>query len=327
MSNLKHWKIRIAFGILLLGLPLLAIYFNGSNALSGIIYGVSNEAKYLDTIDIHKLNVNYGVYDPEHKFSKSNGLAFDHYYYQWNKFNKARFMEDMIYSEQKNRWPIITIEPYPFTWTTKNQLFFDIQKGKYDTVIYQIYDAIKSYGKPIFLRWGHEMEKVTGRYAWASKDYVGYTSSYRYVVNKFKPLGKSVYFVWSPIGNQELFNYWPGTDYVDFIGISIYSFSDWEKKYYGDRRSFQTLFQEKYDRIKLLGKPIIIAELGINGDRKTQNEWLKKGFKSFSKFPELKSVIYFNAKDSKDAWGNNFSTPEWQIDSTIFNRKKLPKIK
>lgn len=317
----KELKYKLILGIILLSIPFLAIYLNGGKALSGILNGFDADWQ-TKNMDIHNLNVNYGVYDPEKKFSQSNGLSFDHYYYSWVAFDSIKFKKDMAYSVQKNRWPILTIEPFQNEGRSVDSLFSDILHGKYDSNIQKIYQSIKEFGKPVMLRWGHEMERVTGRYPWASKDYLGYVNSYRYVMDKFKPLKPDVFFIWSPIGNVELYNYWPGPDYVDFIGVSVYSFSESENKNYDGRRSFKTLFREKYDLVTVLNKPIMIAELGVDGDDKSRVKWLKDAFESFKEFPNLRSLIYFNAKDSDAAWGKDFSTPDWHIEATVFNRKK-----
>lgn len=315
-------KYKLILGVFLLSIPLLAIYFNGGKALHGILHGFDVDWKTNDNMDIHNLKVNYGVYDPEKKFSPSNGLSFDHYYYRWEQFDPLKFKTDMAYSVQKNRWPLITLEPFLKEGRSVDSLFSDILHGQYDSIIQNVYTSIKEFGKPVMFRWGHEMEKVTGRYPWASKDYVGYVNSYRYVVNKFKPLKPNIFFIWSPIGNIDLYNYWPGPDYVDFTGLSVYSFSEWDNKYYEGRRPFSNMFREKYDLVNVLGKPIMITEFGVDGDDKSQVTWLKNAFESFKDFPNLRSLIYFNAKDSQDAWGKEFSTPDWHINSTVFNRKK-----
>jgi beta-mannanase len=80
---------------------------------------------------------------------------------------------------------LITVEP----WPDKNNeaeirtLFPDITAGKYDSADQRLFvRTLKQFGKPVFARWGHEMEYVSGRYPWAKTDYDGYISAYRHFV-------------------------------------------------------------------------------------------------------------------------------------------------
>ena len=322
MKFFIKWYRHLVLILLLLILPIVAIYFNGKNAWDGITWGIGSGQKLLPVINIHELNVNYGVYDHDKKFTRAKGLAFEHFFYQWNRYYSNEFLNDLNEASEKNRWPLVTIEPYPWTndSDTAKNLFKDIINGHYDQPISQLAEDIKVFNKPVFIRWGHEMEKVSGRYPWATMDYEGYILAYRYVVDKLRESVKEVFFVWSPVGNKEMFDYWPGSRHVDFVGISVYAFHEFDLDHYGKLRSFKEIFDEKYDRAKVFDKSIMIAEMGIAGEKAYQLSWMYDAFKNFENYPQLKSLIYFNAKDSKLAWDEKYSIPDWHIDSTLFDQ-------
>ena len=73
---------------------------------------------------------------------------------------------------------------------------------------------------------------------------------------------ETTYYVWSPVGSPGLHQYWPGPDYADYVGLSVYGFPQWDVRHYGRPRSFAEIFSEKYELVKGFGKPVLIAELG-----------------------------------------------------------------
>ena len=164
------------------------------------------------------------------------------------------------------------------------------------------------------------MENVTGRYPWASKDAGNYVEAYRYFVNKCRGYYRQdVYYVWSPVGYPNMHYYWPGNEYVDFVGVSVFSFDEFELDYYGKLKSFEELFLERYQQASKYSKSIIVAESGINGGRERQRKWILGAMEVFHKYPLLKSYIYFNSQDSPEAWGEKYGTPDWHIDPSVFD--------
>jgi cellulose synthase (UDP-forming) len=255
-------------------------------------------------------SVNFGVYDFNGTFG-DNLLAFDHYFFDWNNKDFISSL-DNLFSEsvQKNRWVIITIEPYPIN----QNLFAEITTNEHTNAVNSICQSINNSPNPVFVRWGHEMERVTGRYPWATENKKNYIDAYNYFVNTCKAQTTNAYYVWSPAGEANSNDYWPGAENVDYIGLSLYINKEFELDYYKKVRSFDEAFNERYYRFDKYGKPIIIAELGVNTD---QMAWLYNAQKNFVKYPLLKTVLYFNAIDTQGVW-QNYKTPDWSIDNRIF---------
>ncbi len=296
-----------------------AVFIGGPIAARGIMHGFNNANAESILSDVHASNVKFGVYDFNDNFSDSSAMAFNHFYYDWSVDNHSQFISDMRVTLESDRWPIITIEPYPTSDLLESVLLDDIVAGHYDEEIERISSNISQINVPVFLRWAHEMENVTGRYPWAVVEYEKYIKAYRYVHDKLSESDNQIYFVWSPVGHSELKNYWPGTEYVDYVGLSVYAYPDWELDNFDSVRSFDEIFSERYNFVHQYEKPVIIAELGVMGDKEFQANWMLQAFRSFKKYDRLTSVIYFDAKDSIGAWGPDYGVPVWNIDPTIFD--------
>ena len=194
-----------------------------------------------------------------------------------------------------------------------------VAQGDYDLLVDNICREIGELDKPVFLRWGQEMERVTGRYPWAVPDGEKYIKAFRYFVNKCRGWVKEGYYVWSPAGDKGLENYWPGADVVDYVGLSVYQLPAWDQDNFGKVRSFGEVVGEKYPRVERYEKPIMVAELGVTGSKKFQRGWMEMALGEMGNFPLLKTVVYFNAKDSEGAWEEKYGVPDWHIASEVFD--------
>ncbi len=319
MKNIYLQITILSLAILLAG---LFIFKKGEDAIKGLFWDVNKSQLELEKdilfckIDTNacKLKepgqVNWGVYDFNKTFD-NNLLAFNHYFFDWknqSEINNLSYLFEK--AKEKNRWVILTIEPYP----TNDDLFSEIQAGKDDNKIIEICSHINRSSTPVFVRWGHEMERVTGRYPWAVDTPQKFIDGYNYFVNKCKSQTKNAYYIWSPAGESNANLYWPDPQNVDYIGLSLYINKEFELDFYKKVRSFDEAFSERYDRFKNYQKPIMIAELGVNVD---QTAWLYNMQNNFDKYPLLKTVVYFNAKDTDNVWGK-YSTPNWSVDNKIF---------
>jgi beta-mannanase len=326
--NKRHLYLLIFATVLLF----LLIYTRGYQSLQGLLWGINHgRIGYLFDqgfcrikgtenclINFDELSVNFGVYDPNSRMEKNIFIALDHYFLNWNDIEFISNLKSFfIESQNKNRWIMLTVEPWHDHKFTDKNLMKDIYEGKYDHNIKRICSEIKKSLSPVFLRWGHEMENVTGRYPWATENHQDFIKAYNHFVKTCKDITDNIYFVWSPVGNSNLSLYWPEEKYVDYIGLSLFVYPDYEKRNYGYIRNFEQIFREKYERVKKLKKPIIIAELGITGDDKFISIWWYNALKNICKFKELRTIAYFNSKDSPEAW-NDYDTPNWTLKEKIF---------
>lgn len=257
-----------------------------------------------------------GVYDPKKSFADADYVAIEHIFVSWLDDNGPLIKETAEFARQRNRWLMITVEP----WSDRQpgggdlSLLSDVVGGRYDQRIEKICQDIAALETPLFVRWGHEMEVPTGRYPWAHPDGQSFIDAYRRFVDKCRAYTDRIFYVWSPRGDHELDQYFPGKSYADYVGVSVYSFPDWEIGQYGRIRSVAKNFAERYDRIRKYDKPVMIAELGITGSSLYQRSEAARAFADLQAFPLLQAVVYFNAVDSPGAWEARYGVPDWSID-------------
>ena len=262
----------------------------------------------------------FGFTPDSHAGSGERGalLPLDNYVLSWdrdaewskNVNQEAELRKDFAYADQNSRIPMLTVEPWPTPGLSSRKLLQDITAGMYDGSITWVCGAIHDYGKQVFVRWGHEMENVTGRYPWATTNASAYIGAYRYFVTKCRNIAQNVTYVWSPAGNKNLPFYWPGADYVDYVGVTVFDYEAWEIRYYGHNRSFKENFTERYDSVKAYNLPIIITEFNATGP--SRDEWIADAFQEVAKFPDVKSVVLFTAIDPV-SWGP-MPPPDWRLN-------------
>ncbi len=266
--------------------------------------------------------VNIGVYDYNKTFTTATDLTYDEYFVSWANFKPGSLTALCNASKAKNRWPVVSVEPWCDSKITPNRanLLSDVTSGKYDAAIRGLCTDLKNYNGPVIIRWGHEMEMSNnfGRYPWATANYNAYKAAYIHTNTLFRLYTygmNQVYYVWSPGGNSNSNSYYPGDAYCDFVACSLYSWGAYDNQY-GYTGDFASFFNPKYDLLKIHAKPVMIIECGV---AKTDNQaaWVKAAKASFVNYPQLASVIYFNATDSV-TWWTGGPVPDWSISPLIW---------
>lgn len=258
----------------------------------------------------------FGVYGAPIRTSEERPLAVDHSFISWDKPEE---MTQFIASARlRQRTPLITIEP----WTTASQesrnVLLDTARGSNDAVIQADALAIKAQApQVVMVRFAHEME-LTGNYPWAIANPGLYVEAYRHYVDLFRDEGvTNVRWVWSPAGNGDAPEFYPGDAYADFVGLTILSNKAWDVAVGAtDALSFEELFDVKYATLSRFGKPMVIAEFGSANDGEgRQAAWLRDAYAAFARYPLLRGVVYFNAMNAPNSWTG--VTPDFRIPGTL----------
>ena len=272
----------------------------------------------------------FGVYDPEMHCPRETQLSFKHVFISWASYTPGDLLRQLQAIQASGQRPFVTLEPWPDQTITPapSALLGDVAAGKYDQRIQALALEIKAFGSPVLLNWGHEMENVTGRYPWANRNARLYRDAYRHFVTRARLSANNFVFVWSPVGDKGLERYWPGEEYVDYVGISVFEFPAFDQDYHHQTtRSFHDLLSEKYARVSKYHKPIVIVECGVTGSKEYQLSWLAGAVRDLVNFPLVEALIYFNAKDTPGAWGKQYDAPDWRVSgcdlADLFGANKL----
>jgi len=292
--------------LLLTGLMVMFAPFNGSGEGSG-----PAEASPLD-------HVAFGVYDPHGSFAGAREPAIEHIFVFWQALDLRDFRHRLDQARASGRIMMVTVEPFtraPNWRDGGDQLFQEILRGGYRDEISTICGTLGDFGGRVLVRWGHEMEKPTGRYPWARRDARGYQAAFRHFVDQCRRMAPETRYVWSPVGERNMGAYYPGPAHVDFVGVSLWGLQSYDERFHGGVRDFPASFREKYDRAARFGKPVIIAELGVSGDRNYRENWLRSLFETLARsesFRALRAVVYFNDKEPH-YWPFGLGSPDWRV--------------
>ncbi len=191
-----------------------------------------------------------------------------------------------------------------------------ILAGKWDAYIDLWSEGAKSYGKPLFVAWGLEMNGTW--FPWSGHFYGGgkeispqqwkgpevYKKCYRYVVDRVRKNGvTNIQWIFHTMNYpypdapwNQMEAYYPGSDYVDWLGLSVYG-----KQFKGDVwKSFLDLADYPYQQICKLDpkKPVMLAEWGVGEYEPsgTKGAFIQEGFERMKQFPRLKAAVFWHER-------------------------------
>ncbi len=249
-----------------------------------------------------------GAYDPQLALT-DQPLDLEHWYVRQDD---PSMLSGALAHAQNRRSVMVTVEPWPAAGSTDTNVLGAVASGADDAQLRQLAD-IAAGNKPqvILVRWGHEME-LANLYPWSAQDPTPYKHAFRHVVEIFRQEGASnVRFVWSPAGNANALDYYPGSDLVDYVGMTVLGDAGWDAGLGLTPQTFDDIVGPRYALLAPLGKPLIVSELGVSGGTDRQVAWLKAAAQSLARYPLLRAVIYFDAVNPPV---NRSSTqPDWRL--------------
>lgn len=248
------------------------------------------------------------VQEMERKTSHSYGLVST--YLTWGPESITNF-PDALYRQiyQKGAIPMITWEPFTRSFP-HNPAYPGLEKdkdvckaiinGALDGYIEQFALKIKALQKPVFIRLAHEPDNPV--YPWSAtggNTAQEYVASWQYVVNKFVNLGISnVTWVWNPWDYSTIDKYYPGKQYVDWIGITALNYGN--ASYDGKWRTLAELYAPFRKKVTGLSKPVMLAEFGSTGYGGDQAQWLRDALQyTTDSLNEVKSLVFFYSNQDK----------------------------
>ncbi len=259
-----------------------------------------------------------GVYDRYERAFDQVAMDVGSDYVSWENSQELNLILTAI--RLQNRVPLVSIEPFTTASGQPEKVLQETVDALNDDIIAENARVIKSHAPQLILvRFAHEMELI-GNYPWSQEDATLYVEAYRHYVDFFRKEGiTNVEWIWAPAGNPNAAPYYPGPEYVDYIGVSVLGYEDWDMKFGHERgRSFQSVFGERL-WLQKLQKPIIITELGVAPSEtrdeaetlKYQYEWLWNAWTAWYFYPNIRGLVYFNAINAENSWQGE--RPDWRI--------------
>ncbi|MCL9665472.1 hypothetical protein L2091_09555 [Curtobacterium albidum] len=209
----------------------------------------------------------------------------------------------------------------------------DIVSGKFDDYLASYASALKANGMPVVIRLDHEMNGQWYNWSEGSKQQNApgsYVAMWQHVHDVFQANGANDYVIWnwSPsridkLGNAKyqtldyMRQYYPGADYVDWVGMSGYYRTATEQP------TFQNTFGATLAQLRQVapGKHILLNEIGATETGGTvsdsqKSQWIASLFDALAD-PANRDVIgfaYFSQVATTIVDGAR-TTNDWRLDS------------
>lgn len=208
----------------------------------------------------------------------------------------------------------------------------DLGTVDYDSIKATL-DNLSAYNKPMFIRFANEMNESA-----LGNDPDKYIEIFRNVANIVHRYDNFA-VVWSPNDfgalDRPFEYYYPGDEYVDWVGVSTYSI-----KYFGgnkDNLERDTIFFMtgnyawptnklkpllEFMKKKNINKPVMISEGGVSTNNKYDEDlqsWADPRLRNMMwyvvmKYPQVKLINYFNQKMSYEAQRYNLDDYPYAVD-------------
>jgi glycosyl hydrolase family 26 len=168
----------------------------------------------------------------------------------------------------------------------------NIVSGGFDTYLHNYAKAIKRFGHPITLSFGHEMNGPWSQWGAGHVSPATFVKAWRHIHNVFASQGvHNVTWSWDPSHTGDLPRpWWPGPRFVDKIGIDGYQ---------RPGQTFADIFADRLANIRsFASEPIFIAETSVapSADQARQVIGLFNGVVRY----HLSGFIWFNINHLED---------------------------
>lgn len=282
------------------------VYFGSKyEPRAGVYFGSSYDAD--PRIGAYRWN------DIKNYFPRKNSAYLT--YLHWNEDIKSF---DRYYQDAKANNIAVQL-----AWNIEDSEIDNVLKNikSYDSYIKATADYLGKLKIPVFLRFAGEMNIKDN-----CKDNNSFIAAFRYVSGIMKVKAPNVAMVWSPndisAKGRTYDQYYPGDEYVDWIGISTYT-----HRYFQGKKDWGTQ-QDSIDSVYMTGdyanpltkikpimdaygarKPIMISETGVGHYAKLTGEdlspWAKVQLRRLYTYgpmiyPELKGIYYFNSNNENN---------------------------
>lgn len=240
------------------------------------------------------------------------------HYIAWGDKNFENFPYDELEETfEKNAYPMITWEPW-VSELAKTDTIAALKKekkalkyiaeGYFDEYIKEFILTLKAFDKPIFLRFAHEFDNP--QYPWSKKGEntpEEFKKAWIHLHNIIKAQeANKIILVWNPWKPKAVSKYYPGDQYVDWIGVTSlnYSVLNESKK----EATFENIYQPfSVEFSKLQRKPVMLAEFGSLKIKTDQKAWVENAMQTMeNQFEEIAALVFFNSEFDKNIPENDW---------------------
>jgi hypothetical protein len=204
-------------------------------------------------------------------------------------------------------------------WEPNGISLNNIINGSQDSTIQQFVSQAKSYGGPVVLIPG---EEINGNWdswdgAYGSNTPAQVVSAFKHIHDVVAKVGASNVKMGWDVNNDSvpdtsanaIANYWPGSAYVDYICLDGFNFgSPWQ--------SYSDVFSSALSQLKGYGKPIIIASVA-SAESSQKATWITDALNQMYSDSSITGFIWFNENKEQNWLVNSDSASLQAFKSAI----------
>ncbi|MFC4397785.1 glycosyl hydrolase [Arthrobacter sedimenti] len=233
----------------------------------------------------------------------------------YKDFLQAPPISELDAVRSRGATPLVTWEPWAWGGGVDQPAYSlsRITAGDFDGYISQWGQSLAAWGKPVMLRFAHEMNG--NWYPWAEgvngNQSGEYVAAWRHVHDVVAATGASnVQWVWSPNvpywGSTDLAGLYPGAGYVDVVALDGYNWGT--SQTWSSWVSPVDLFAPGISQLRALapGKPVLIAETASSEMGGSKASWNTDLVSYLAAQPDVMGFVWFHMQKETD----------WRINSS-----------
>jgi beta-mannanase len=184
----------------------------------------------------------------------------------------------------------------------------DMAAGHFDSYLRTYADAVRAFGHPVVIGFGHEMNAPW--YSWGNGHVPPRTfvAAWRHLVDVFRQQGAdNATWLWTiqadVRGSGPVAAWWPGANYVTWIGIDGY--------YYLCSDTFATVFGGTIAQVRLFTrKPVLLSETAV-GPLAGQSAKITDLFRGMASYGTL-GLVWFDITQDQGVYHQ-----DWRVEDSV----------
>jgi hypothetical protein len=228
------------------------------------------------------------------------------YYSGWNEQFQTSF------AETASKHGAATI----MQWDPTNIPVAKIAAGDYDAYLRSFAQSVRHFGHPVVIGFGHEMNANWYSWGYHQLPPATFVAAWRHIVTLFRGAGASnVTWLWTvqadEAGTGPIAAWWPGTKYVDWIGIDGY--------YYDPTETFGGIFGQTIAQVRALSHlPVLVSEAGV-GPAAGQAQKIPDLFAGMRAYGTL-GLVYFDIAQHQGTYHQDWRIENSPVAETAFRQ-------
>jgi mannan endo-1,4-beta-mannosidase len=182
-----------------------------------------------------------------------------------------------------------------------------IAAGDYDHYLRSYADAVRNFGHPVVIGFGHEMNATWYSWGYGHIRPVTFVAAWRHLVALFRQQGAgNVTWLWTVQADTRatgpIQEWWPGSRYVTWVGIDGY--------YYKPSDTFATVFGPTIAQVRsFTAKPVLLSETAV-GPEAGRAAKIQDLFRGMAAYGTL-GLVWFDI-----AQHNGIYHQDWRIEDS-----------